>query len=99
MTRTPFDLNRIFPPSAASQSLYVGFSVNSVSEALGRGVYMWVYDNVKRYYAEPGDTDVNVSNLSMDKVSLAIITRHGTLAKEVRAAVKLMFCCGGESSC
>jgi hypothetical protein len=43
--------------------------VNSVSEGFGRGVYMWVYDNVKRKLADDGGAgDVNVSNLSLGKV-------------------------------
>lgn len=60
-------------PARLLQSLYTGFGVNLVSESYGRGVYMWVYDWMKRYLAEPsatGELDLNVTNLSLGKVRL-----------------------------
>lgn len=71
-------------PSRLLQSLYTGFGVNLVSESYGRGVYMWVYDWMKRYLAEPsitGELDLNVTNLSLGKVRVATSGLGWMLAK------------------
>lgn len=63
--------------------------VNSISEAFGRGVYMWVYDNVKRQLADGNGDDTNVSNLSLGKVCIPI--RLGLEIESMRKGVERFY--------